>query len=184
MSITKLHSRVEALTSLNFHSSYTTAGVHQSEFYISSIKMAEKQLNYTLLSQGEVSSPPRRKHARGNRRIWHWTVAGLLIVAAIFAVVIAQTAESEYDRFPISNQPACPQYPASKSSSDERRKLEEEIRDELNSDAFFDKSLKKLQGAIHIPTESFDDMGPVEEDPRWDVFADFHAYLKEAFPLV
>lgn len=27
-------------------------------------------------------------------------------------------------------------------------------------------------------------MGPVDEDPRWDIFIDFHAYLKSAFPKV
>jgi Gly-Xaa carboxypeptidase len=27
-------------------------------------------------------------------------------------------------------------------------------------------------------------MGPVGEDPRWEVFAPFHEYLEKAFPLV
>lgn len=27
-------------------------------------------------------------------------------------------------------------------------------------------------------------MGPVGEDARWDIFADFHSYLLSAFPLV
>jgi Gly-Xaa carboxypeptidase len=146
--------------------------------------MAEKKLNYTLLSQEEEPTPPVRGHARWNRRVWHWTVAGILIVAAIFGFAITHTTNGEDDRIPVSSRPACPQYPASKSSSDERRKLEQEIRDELSSDAFFDKSLKKLQAAINVPTESFDDMGPVGEDPRWDIFADLHANLKESFPLV
>jgi Gly-Xaa carboxypeptidase len=146
--------------------------------------MAEKKLNYTLLLQGEEPTPPVRRHARWNRRVWHWAVAGILIVAAIFGFAITHTTNGEDDRIPVSSRPACPQYPPSKSSSDERRKLEQEIRDELSSDAFFDKSLKKLQAAINVPTESFDDMGPVGEDPRWDIFADLHANLKESFPLV
>jgi hypothetical protein len=33
-------------------------------------------------------------------------------------------------------------------------------------------------------TESYDDMGPVGVDPRWDVFGPFHDYLLKAFPLV
>ena len=32
-------------------------------------------------------------------------------------------------------------------------------------------------------TESYDQMGPVGVDPRWDVFAAFHTYLLKAFPL-
>jgi Gly-Xaa carboxypeptidase len=105
-------------------------------------------------------------------------------VAAIVTVAITKTASRKHDQFPDSNLPACPQYPALKSASSERRKLEKEVQDELSSDRFFDKSLKKLQGAVQIPTESFDDMGKVGEDPRWDIFVDFHRYLKEAFPLV
>lgn len=31
-------------------------------------------------------------------------------------------------------------------------------------------------------TESYDDLGPVGEDPRWDIFAKFHAYLRVSFP--
>ena len=44
--------------------------------------------------------------------------------------------------------------------------------------------MKRMQGAVRIPTESFDDMGPVGEDSRWDVFKEFHKYLVESFPLV
>lgn len=148
------------------------------------INMTEKQVNYTLLSQEEENALVVRNNTRCNRRIWRWAVAGLLIVTAIFTIATSQRTNCEDDRFPISSQPSCPQYPPLNSLSDERRKLEKEVRDELNSDEFFDKSLRKLQGAVRIPTESFDDMGNVEEDPRWDIFKDFYAYLAEAFPLV
>jgi hypothetical protein len=33
-------------------------------------------------------------------------------------------------------------------------------------------------------TESYDGMGPVGEDPRWEVFGPFHDYLLGAFPLL
>ena len=33
-------------------------------------------------------------------------------------------------------------------------------------------------------TESYDNMGPVGEDPRWEAFGAFHEYLLGAFPLV
>ncbi len=41
-----------------------------------------------------------------------------------------------------------------------------------------------LSGAVKIPTEIFDVMGDVGEDPRWEVFYRFAEYLQEAFPLV
>lgn len=33
-------------------------------------------------------------------------------------------------------------------------------------------------------TESYDDLLPVGQDPRWDVFQDLHEYLATSFPLV
>lgn len=62
--------------------------------------------------------------------------------------------------------------------------MEKEVKDAIDSKEFFDKSLKRMQGAVQIPTESFDDMGLVGEDERWDIFKDFHAFLEESFPLV
>ena len=31
-------------------------------------------------------------------------------------------------------------------------------------------------------TESYDNMGPVGEDPRWEVFGTLHTYLRKEFP--
>ncbi|WRT67354.1 uncharacterized protein IL334_004325 [Kwoniella shivajii] len=37
--------------------------------------------------------------------------------------------------------------------------------------------------AVQIPTESFDDNGEPNEDPRWAPFFDFQKWLKDTFPL-
>ncbi|KAL7423235.1 hypothetical protein Q5752_002535 [Cryptotrichosporon argae] len=47
-----------------------------------------------------------------------------------------------------------------------------------------DRIVEWHRGAIRVPTEVFDEMGAPGEDKRWDVFADFHAYLEKAYPLV
>ncbi|WVQ84685.1 hypothetical protein IAT38_006840 [Cryptococcus sp. DSM 104549] len=47
-----------------------------------------------------------------------------------------------------------------------------------------DVIIKRLQEAVRIPTEIFDEMGPVDEDPRWQIFTKFHAFLEETFPLI
>lgn len=52
------------------------------------------------------------------------------------------------------------------------------------SDAFRNKSIERLAGAVKIPTESFDDMGKVGVDERWDIFFEFATYLEKTFPLV
>jgi len=41
-----------------------------------------------------------------------------------------------------------------------------------------------LAGAVRVPTQSYDDMGPIGEDPRWEAFAPFHEYLLKVFPRI
>ncbi|ODQ67969.1 carboxypeptidase S [Nadsonia fulvescens var. elongata DSM 6958] len=56
--------------------------------------------------------------------------------------------------------------------------------DVLKTEKFQKASLKKFSGAIQIPTESYDNLKPVGEDARWNIFYKFSAYLKETFPVV
>lgn len=46
------------------------------------------------------------------------------------------------------------------------------------------KQVERMAAAVKIPTESFDDNDDVDVDPRWAVFEDLHATLKDLFPLV
>jgi Gly-Xaa carboxypeptidase len=112
-------------------------------------------------------------------------VPAALAIVVVVALIATQRPKYENDQWsPAASEPACPQYPAIKAASSERKDLEKDIQKEVGSDEFFQKSLKKLQGAVQIPTESFDDMGPVGEDERWDIFEKLHEYFEEAFPLV
>jgi Gly-Xaa carboxypeptidase len=56
--------------------------------------------------------------------------------------------------------------------------------DFLRSDAFRNESIKRLSAAVKIPTMTFDDLGPIGDDPRWDIFYDFERYLKKTFPVI
>ncbi|KAK4112705.1 carboxypeptidase S [Canariomyces notabilis] len=60
----------------------------------------------------------------------------------------------------------------------------DEVYDRISSDVFRNASIRRLSGAVQVKTESFDDLGPIGEDPRWDVFYDFHKYLRATFPLI
>ncbi|KAK4999440.1 hypothetical protein LTR66_001541 [Elasticomyces elasticus] len=53
----------------------------------------------------------------------------------------------------------------------------------LQSQEFTDESVRRLSDAVKIPSMSFDDMGKIGEDKRWDIFYDFAAYLNKTFPL-
>ncbi|GAA6016815.1 hypothetical protein JCM10207_003261 [Rhodosporidiobolus poonsookiae] len=49
---------------------------------------------------------------------------------------------------------------------------------------YVQKAVERLQGAVRIRTESFDDMGTPDDDARFDAFADLHKYLEETYPRV
>ena len=51
-------------------------------------------------------------------------------------------------------------------------------------DASLEKQLQRLSAAVNCPTESFDDNGDVDDDPRWKTFDRFHDTLKDLFPLI
>ncbi|KAF3061867.1 Carboxypeptidase S [Daldinia childiae] len=44
--------------------------------------------------------------------------------------------------------------------------------------------VERLSAAVRVPTESYDDNGDVDEDPRWETFQDLHQVLKQLLPLV
>ncbi|KAL5113383.1 hypothetical protein ACEQ8H_008748, partial [Pleosporales sp. CAS-2024a] len=54
----------------------------------------------------------------------------------------------------------------------------------LESEDFKKVAIERLSGAVQVPTQSYDDMGEIGEDERWDIFYDFAVYLEKTFPLV
>ncbi|KAK7449290.1 hypothetical protein VKT23_013433 [Stygiomarasmius scandens] len=58
------------------------------------------------------------------------------------------------------------------------------IGQDMRTEEFKKQAVDWLAGAVRVETETFDDMGPVDEDPRWRSRFKFHAYLEQAFPLV
>lgn len=56
--------------------------------------------------------------------------------------------------------------------------------DDLKTDEYRNHSLNVWRGAVKIYTPSFDDLGPVGNDSRWDVFYDLEKYLRTTFSLV
>jgi Gly-Xaa carboxypeptidase len=141
--------------------------------------------NYASIPKGEtyiIVQPRRIQQSRW--KIWQWLAPGLTVLA-ILTLSITQWKEAQFvPKPPSTSKLACPQFPALKPSSSEREKFETDVKNEINSENFFNRSLRNMQGAIRIPTESFDDMGDVGVDPRWDIFVDFHKYLELTFPLV
>lgn len=55
---------------------------------------------------------------------------------------------------------------------------------DFSLDASLKKQVERLSAAVNCPTESFDDNGDVDDDPRWGTFDNFHDTLKDLFPLI
>lgn len=46
------------------------------------------------------------------------------------------------------------------------------------------QSARLLSDAVQIPSVSYDNMGSIDADPRWSIFADLAEYLSKVFPAV
>ncbi|KAK8128124.1 hypothetical protein PG984_009232 [Apiospora sp. TS-2023a] len=54
----------------------------------------------------------------------------------------------------------------------------------LDSSKFRNETIGRMSGAVRIPTQSYDDMGPIGDDPRWETMYELAAYFEKTFPLV
>ncbi|KAI5480516.1 carboxypeptidase S [Pseudohyphozyma bogoriensis] len=75
----------------------------------------------------------------------------------------------------------CVQYPAVKPPADA---VLDANKEHIFSADYRNKSAVILSGLVQVRSESFDDLGVIGEDPRWDVFYTVEEYLKKTFPLV
>ncbi|KAE9390692.1 carboxypeptidase S [Gymnopus androsaceus JB14] len=71
-------------------------------------------------------------------------------------------------------------YPQSSKNTD----LWEEFGQMLGTDEFKELAIGKLSGLIQIPSESYDNMPPPGQDPRWETMGLVHDYLAAEFPLI
>ncbi|KAL7280786.1 hypothetical protein ACG7TL_005730 [Trametes sanguinea] len=83
---------------------------------------------------------------------------------------------------PSEHSDVCPQPKALRPAK--HAALEEALERVYADETYRLEAYKALGGAVQIPTESYDDLGPVGEDSRWDIFADLHEYLEGTYPRV
>lgn len=125
--------------------------------------------------------PPRRTLSSG-RVI---TLRSSLVVVAVFASTFLWKAPygiGPYNSRQEVSADICPQ--VSELIPKSNGALWKTLGDTYETDAFKMRAVDWLAGAVRIPTESYDQMGPVGTDPRWEKFGAFHDYLSKAFPLV
>lgn len=62
--------------------------------------------------------------------------------------------------------------------------VEQFIRDKVEDPKYQVEIIEKLSGLIQIPSESYDDLGPIGQDDRWNIFYDVEKYIKAKYPTV
>lgn len=127
--------------------------------------------------------PPRAGKTLSSGRIAALRTA--LVVLAVFASTYLWKAPygiGPYHSHQEFNADICPQ--VSELIPKANGALWKTLGDTYETDAFKIRAVDWLAGAVRIPTESYDQMGPVGTDPRWEKFRAFHDYLLKAFPLV
>ncbi|KAG5655690.1 hypothetical protein KAF25_009189 [Fusarium avenaceum] len=112
---------------------------------------------------------PSTRETHSARR---WWILGLAVAAlAILSPALSSSSTS-----------LCPQAPTHDIQSQDQLTID--MLKNLSSEGYREKSIQRLAGAIQIQTVAYDDMGSVDQDPRWKVFDDFAAYLRSEFPTL
>jgi Gly-Xaa carboxypeptidase len=143
--------------------------------------MASSDEKVDFLTGAPVVRAPRSKRSK-------WTALGLVaLLATVFAVAFLH-ADFLYGKFLSATSlthtvaKLCPQSDA--LYPENNAQLWDSLGSDFDEDAFTTRAAAWLGGAVRIPTEAYDDMGPVGEDERWEAFVPFHAYLVQSFPLI
>lgn len=121
------------------------------------------------------------------RKLWVPRLLRLVTLAAVISLLHcfkkAQFGGSSFTT--VSQKEAaklCPQtdplWPSSHSE------LYSQIGSLLETEDYKLRAAEWLGGAVREPTESYDGMGAIGEDPRWETFGPFHQYLEKVYPLM
>ncbi|KAK2765101.1 hypothetical protein FQN54_008800 [Arachnomyces sp. PD_36] len=95
--------------------------------------------------------------------------------------IIEQFGGSGSDKYNHGQPGICQQLPG---LSPQNEKVEQYIRDQVESPKYQKEIISKLTGIVQIPSESYDELGPIGVDERWDVFHEIENYIKATYPDV
>ncbi|KAH9066868.1 hypothetical protein EDB87DRAFT_466588 [Lactarius vividus] len=118
-----------------------------------------------------------RRPQSSRRRVYG--LVTLLVVPVLLRCATFLGPERGFGRLNDAN--ICPQVDA--LYPNRHSLLWERLGNDFSQDAFTLRAVEWLGGAVRVPTESYDTMGPVGVDERWEAFGPFHDYLLRSFPL-
>ena len=68
--------------------------------------------------------------------------------------------------------------------SPKNSQVEQFIRDKVECPAYHEEIINKLSTIIQIPSESYDELGPIGEDDKWEVFYEIEKFIRTNYPTV
>ncbi|KAJ3847607.1 hypothetical protein EV368DRAFT_50867 [Lentinula lateritia] len=149
--------------------------------------MVDKSLNHLPISTSANNSPRSVST--------HRYVAGV-VFGIFFALQLGRYAFDLGKKFDITVDDVtswtrnvnaaqfCPQVTALYPQSSVNAETWTELGELLETEKFKTLAIEKLSGLIQIPSESYDNMPPPGQDPRWETMGQVHDYLAVAFPLI
>jgi Gly-Xaa carboxypeptidase len=94
------------------------------------------------------------------------------------------TANRQCHHAASTNNNVCAQVGPLYPSSSKNAETWKDFGKELEKKRFKELAIERLSGLIQIPSESYDNMPPPGQDPRWETMGQVHDYLAVAFPLM
>ncbi|KAJ6784530.1 hypothetical protein PWT90_06066 [Aphanocladium album] len=118
-------------------------------------------------------------------RLLHICYAGLFAILATYQKqIIGLFAGSDtysFGKYSHGSLDVCPQAEPFLPSN---KRVEQYVKDKVESSAYQREIINKLSGIIQIPSESYDELGPIGQDERWDIFFQIEEYIKKTYPRV
>ncbi len=102
-------------------------------------------------------------------------------LASFYPAILRPISSHDAEPYSHKNSTVCWQVP---KLSPKNQKAEDFLKARVESSAYQAEIIQKLIGIIRIPSESYDELGAIGMDKRWDVFYDIERYIQEMYPVV
>lgn len=120
-----------------------------------------------------------------------WILGPIAVAFASLFFGFQESANLDFRRF--FESPVSPKYLFGAESgvcdqapilSPSNTRVQQFIRDKVEDPSYQKEIIEKLTGLIQIPSESYDDLGPIGQDDRWDIFYQVEKYIKTKYPTI
>ncbi|QKX54539.1 uncharacterized protein TRUGW13939_01626 [Talaromyces rugulosus] len=133
-----------------------------------------------------MAETPNQSRDKSSASPWFMRSALAIGLAVVFIALLNNARQSSTSHWlesygPGTESETCQQVP---KLSPTNKRVETYIRETVQSAEYQREVIKKLSGIIQIPSESYDELGPIGEDDRWDIFFQIESYLKDTYPTV